>query len=46
MNRLVADPSLAAAMGAAGRRRAAEDFGWDAAARSTLAVYDTVRSRS
>ncbi len=39
---LLADPARAAAMGAAGRERAVRDFGWDAVARATLAVYQSV----
>jgi starch synthase len=42
VNRLVADPALAAAMGAAGRERARLEFGWDAAARRTLAIYEAL----
>jgi starch synthase len=44
VNRLVADPPLAAAMGAAGRDRATRAFGWDAAARATLDIYDALGS--
>ncbi|HET7173301.1 MAG TPA: glycogen synthase [Nocardioidaceae bacterium] len=39
LNRLAADPELAAKMGAAGRRRAVESFGWRAIAEQTLALY-------
>jgi starch synthase len=39
---VLADPAGAAAMGAAGRTRAVEHFGWDAVARQTLAVYEQV----
>ena len=39
VGRLLADPERAARMGAAGRERAVEHFGWDALARQTLAVY-------
>ncbi|MCW2606624.1 MAG: glycogen synthase [Frankiales bacterium] len=39
---LLADPGRAAQMGAAGRQRAVEHFGWDAVARQTLAVYERV----
>jgi starch synthase len=42
VNRLLADPALAARMGAAGRRRAVDDFGWDAAARTTLSIYESL----
>jgi starch synthase len=39
---VLADPARAAALGAAGRTRAVEQFGWDAVARQTLAVYEGV----
>jgi alpha-maltose-1-phosphate synthase len=39
VNRVVADPAMAAQMGRAGRRRAQEHFAWDAIARQTVAVY-------
>jgi alpha-maltose-1-phosphate synthase len=39
VNALVADPARAAAMGRAGRQRAVHDYGWDAIARRTAAVY-------
>ncbi len=39
VNRLAADPELARRMGAAGRRRAVESFGWDAVARDTVELY-------
>jgi len=42
VNALVADPARAAALGAAGRRRAVEEFGWDEAARCTVAIYESV----
>ena len=42
VNELVADPALAEKMGAAGRARAMAEFGWDAAARRTLELYDHV----
>jgi alpha-maltose-1-phosphate synthase len=42
VNRLLADLPLAARMGVAGRERAATDFGWDAAARSTLSIYESL----
>jgi starch synthase len=44
VNRLVAEPALATAMGAAGRERAVRDFGWDAAARRTLEIYESLGS--
>ncbi|MFN8125223.1 MAG: glycogen synthase [Candidatus Nanopelagicales bacterium] len=40
VNQVVADPAAAAAMGVAGRTRAIDDFGWDAIARRTIAVYE------
>ena len=43
VNRLAADPDLAARFGRAGRARAVESFGWDAVARDTVAVYGSVR---
>ncbi|GAA2420637.1 glycogen synthase [Streptomyces mauvecolor] len=45
VNRLLGDASLAAKMGAAGRTRAEERFGWEQAARSTHAVYRAVLDR-
>ncbi|GAA3008305.1 glycogen synthase [Kitasatospora albolonga] len=39
VNTLIDDPELARRLGAAGRRRAADDFSWDEAADRTLAVY-------
>jgi starch synthase len=42
---LAADPRRARAMGAAGRARAVSEFGWDAIADETIAVYESaVRS--
>jgi starch synthase len=43
VNRLLADPELAAAMGRAGRRRALEHFSWSAIADTTVAVYESLR---
>ena len=43
VNALVADPARAAAMGRAGRERAVREFGWDAIAERTVAVYRRVR---
>ena len=40
INAVVADPARADEMGRAGRARAIADFGWDAIAQRTLAVYD------
>ncbi len=39
VNALAADPAQAAGMGAAGRRRAVESFGWPAIADQTVALY-------
>ena len=40
INAVAADPARARAMGAAGRARAVSDFGWDAIAAQTIAVYE------
>ena len=45
INLLMADPSLAATMGAAGRKRAEEFFGWDAIARKTERLYSKLLQR-
>ncbi len=42
VNQVVLDPDRAAAMGLAGRARAVEHFGWDAAARTTMAIYESL----
>ncbi len=42
VNRLLADPDLAARMGIAGRERAIAEFSWDAAARKTLSIYESL----
>ena len=42
VNRVVADPVAAAGMGEAGRERAVSAFGWDAVARRTVKVYESV----
>jgi len=39
VNELLADPSRAAAMGAAGRERAVADFAWRTAAQRTVEIY-------
>ncbi|MEU4092931.1 glycogen synthase [Streptomyces sp. NPDC026673] len=39
---LAGDPAAAARMGAAGRERAVAEFGWDAVARRTVAVYEEI----
>ena len=45
LEQLAADPAALAPMRAAGRRRAAECFTWDAKARQVLAVYEWVLGR-
>ena len=42
VNAVCADPARAAALGAAGRQRAVDVFGWDAIARQTLEVYGSL----
>jgi starch synthase len=42
LNSVVADPAVRRRMGAAGRQRAAGQFGWDAVARRTLRVYEEI----
>ena len=39
---VIADPAAAARMGEAGRERAVREFGWDAIARRTVAVYEEI----
>jgi starch synthase len=41
VNALAADPGRAREMGRAGRARAVSDFGWDAIAEQTVAVYES-----
>jgi alpha-maltose-1-phosphate synthase len=41
---LVADPARARRMGEVGRRRAVDQFAWDAVAERTVAVYDACRA--
>jgi alpha-maltose-1-phosphate synthase len=45
VNELLGDLERAERMGETGRSRAVEEFGWDAAARSTLAVYQAARAQ-
>ena len=45
VNEVLADPVRARAMGQAGRERAVSRFGWEAVARETVEVYNSVRSR-
>jgi len=40
INALMADPALRDRMGAAGRRRAIEEFSWSSIAERTVALYD------
>jgi starch synthase len=42
VNALLADPAKASAMGRAGRERVLRSFTWEAAARRTLGVYESV----
>lgn len=42
LNGVIADPAAAERMGKAGRERAVREFGWDAIARRTVAVYQEV----
>ncbi|HSD80055.1 MAG TPA: glycogen synthase [Solirubrobacteraceae bacterium] len=46
VNALLADPERAAAMGAAGRRRAEAHFSWPAIAQSTAELYERVAERA
>jgi starch synthase len=43
VNRLAADPALAAGFGRAGRERAVSAFAWDAIAARTVELYDSLR---
>jgi alpha-maltose-1-phosphate synthase len=43
VNRLAADPELAARFGTAGRERAVTSFGWDAIAAQTVELYGSLR---
>lgn len=42
LNGVIADPQVARRMGEAGRERAVREFGWDAIARRTVAVYEEI----
>lgn len=44
INALMADPDRRSLMGAAGRRRAVESFGWGSIARQTVELYESVVS--
>jgi starch synthase len=43
VNRLVGDPDLAARFGRAGRARAVGEFAWEAVARETVGIYESLR---
>jgi starch synthase len=43
VNRLAADPELAARFGRAGRERAVSSFAWDAIAEQTVQLYGSLR---
>jgi starch synthase len=43
VNRLAADPELAASYGRAGRERAVTSFAWDAIAAQTVSLYESLR---
>jgi alpha-maltose-1-phosphate synthase len=45
INRIAGDPALGARMGAAGRKRAAEHFSWEAIAKKTLDLYQELVDR-
>ncbi|MGV9249900.1 glycogen synthase [Streptomyces sp. NPDC003697] len=42
LDRVLGDPEAARRMGEAGRRRAVEEFGWDAVARRTARLYEKI----
>lgn len=42
VNQVVGDADRARAMGAAGRQRAIDEFGWDVAAEKTVAIYESL----
>jgi starch synthase len=42
VNTVLRDPDRASRMGLDGRQRAITEFGWDAAARKTMAIYESV----
>ncbi|MGQ0481634.1 MAG: glycogen synthase [Pseudonocardia sp.] len=45
VNELLANPARARSMGRAGRERAVREYGWDAIAARTVAVYESVGGR-
>jgi glycosyltransferase involved in cell wall biosynthesis len=46
VNELVANPERARDMGEAGRRRAVEDFSWEAVAGETVRLYERLVANS
>ncbi|WP_236792907.1 glycogen synthase [Amycolatopsis sp. GM8] len=46
VDELAGDPERASAMGAAGRARAVEEFGWAAIAARTVGIYEAIRRSS
>jgi alpha-maltose-1-phosphate synthase len=46
LNALLLDPARAAAMGAAGRKRAVAEFGWDAIAAQTAELYSSLLAKA
>ncbi|MGX1365797.1 starch synthase [Streptomyces canus] len=42
LDSVIGDPATARRMGEAGRRRAVEEFGWDAVARRTVRLYEEI----
>lgn len=42
VNRVIADPTSASAMGVAGRERAIAEFSWDSIAEQTMKIYESV----
>ncbi|MYS42978.1 glycogen synthase, partial [Streptomyces sp. SID5998] len=46
LDEVLGDPESARRMGEAGRRRAVEEFGWDAVARRTAQLYEEIRKQA
>ena len=42
VNQVLTDRQRSTAMGLAGRQRAIDEFGWDVAARKTMAIYESL----
>jgi starch synthase len=42
VNQVLGDRQRATTMGLAGRQRAIDEFGWDVAARRTMAIYESL----